>query len=246
MGLLTVIRKQKRRDRELRILVLGLDNAGKTTIVRRLLGDDEAAVRQTAPTQGFCIRTKVLVSGYRMHFWDIGGQRSLRAYWRNYFERTDALIWVVDATDPQRAREEAAAELAALLSEPSLQRVPLLVLANKSDLAAARPPQAIGEALGLSRPVPSSPTEGLQAPTSVPDATTETLANSTWAQAWPAHELNQLESKRSWYLASCSAYTGQGLDNSLNWLLQQVAWHLYRFDSRREPAAYSLVKTLNE
>lgn len=53
---------------------------------------------------------------YILHFWDVGGQKNLRCYWRNYFERTDGVIWVVDSTDRQRmlfCRDE----LARLLNE---------------------------------------------------------------------------------------------------------------------------------
>lgn len=82
MGLLSVIRKLKQREKEMRILVLGLDNAGKTTFLKRLRGDDTS---QVAPTLGFNIDTLELPP-FRLSFWDVGGQRSLRVFWRNYFE----------------------------------------------------------------------------------------------------------------------------------------------------------------
>jgi len=243
MGLLSVIRKQKRRDREVRVLVLGLDNAGKTTIVRRLLGDDEAAVRRTAPTEGFCIRTLVLKGGYRFHFWDIGGQRALRSYWRNYFERTDAVIWVVDATTPHRIKGEAAQELAALLSEPSLYQVPLLIIANKMDLLAAEPVSSVRKALGIDAfcvagAAATIATATIATPTSrrTPlEANQQTASDtmaSTWAQAWPADELSQLDGRRPIHVMPCSAYTGEGLSNALDWLAQQAIQRLYRFDTR--------------
>lgn len=47
---------------------------------------------------------------------DVGGQKSLRSYWKNYFEKTDSLIWVVDATDRQRM-DDCRQELASLLLE---------------------------------------------------------------------------------------------------------------------------------
>ena len=68
--------------------------------------------------------------GYRLNAWDVGGQHSLRSYWRNYFETTDALIWVVDSSDRLRlfdCREE----LSKLLVEERLVGATLLVLANK-------------------------------------------------------------------------------------------------------------------
>ena len=80
-------------------MILGLDNAGKTTVVRQLLG---APIDEIEPTLGFTIQTLHHQAGYDLHLWDVGGQKSLRAYWRNYFEATDGLVWVVDATDARR------------------------------------------------------------------------------------------------------------------------------------------------
>lgn len=96
----------------MRILMLGLDNAGKTTIVKRLMNED---VNTVSPTLGFIIKT-IEYEGYRLNIWDVGGQKTLRTYWRNYFEKTDALIWVVDATDRLRITD-CRQELGSLLLE---------------------------------------------------------------------------------------------------------------------------------
>lgn len=90
----------------------GLDNAGKTTIVKRIMGED---VNTVSPTLGFIIKT-IDYEGYKLNIWDVGGQKTLRSYWRNYFEKTDALIWVVDATDRLRI-EDCKTELHGLLQE---------------------------------------------------------------------------------------------------------------------------------
>ncbi|KAK7208111.1 ADP-ribosylation factor family-domain-containing protein [Myxozyma melibiosi] len=129
MGLLTTLRKQKLKDKEMRILMLGLDNAGKTSIVRALLGED---VRRVSPTLGFAIRT-VPRGSYTLNIWDVGGQRSLRPFWRNYYEKTDALIWVVDASATGRLRD-CRAELDAVVKDDRLTGAGLLVLINKMDL----------------------------------------------------------------------------------------------------------------
>jgi len=129
MGLLTIIRKVKRKEREIRILLVGLDNAGKTTIVKRLCGDDISTV---SPTLGFQIKT-VHRGGYALNIWDVGGQKSLRSYWRNYFERTDALVWVVDSADTARMRD-CRDELHRLLQEERLAGASLLIFANKQDV----------------------------------------------------------------------------------------------------------------
>ncbi|KAF9518423.1 hypothetical protein BS47DRAFT_1325428 [Hydnum rufescens UP504] len=144
MGLLTVIRKNQRKEKEMRILFLGLDNAGKTTILKRLNGDD---IDSVSPTLGFEIKT--FVHGkYTLNIWDVGGQRTLRPYWRNYFEQTDALVWVVDSSDRIRM-EDCKEELHSLLQENRLAGASLLVLANKQDLIGSMTDTEIREALSL-------------------------------------------------------------------------------------------------
>ena len=74
MGLLTLLRKLKRTDQEARILVLGLDNAGKTTILKKLSDED---ISHIMPTQGFNIKS-LMHEGFKLNVWDIGGQKSIR------------------------------------------------------------------------------------------------------------------------------------------------------------------------
>ena len=102
MGLLSILRKLKSTpDRELRILLLGLDNAGKTTILKTLASED---INTITPTQGFNIKS-VQTEGFKLNVWDIGGQRKIRPYWRNYFDNTDILIYVIDSSDTKRFDE---------------------------------------------------------------------------------------------------------------------------------------------
>ena len=84
-------------DQELRILLLGLDNAGKTTLLKHLANED---VTHITPTQGFNIKS-VQSTGFKLNVWDIGGQRKIRPYWRNYFENTDVLVLVYYVTTIQ-------------------------------------------------------------------------------------------------------------------------------------------------
>ncbi|KAF6107527.1 ADP ribosylation factor like GTPase 3 [Phyllostomus discolor] len=89
MGLLSILRKLKSApDQEVRLLLLGLDNAGKTTLLKQLASED---ISHITPTQGFNIKS-VQSQGFKLNVWDIGGQRKIRPYWRNYFENTDILI----------------------------------------------------------------------------------------------------------------------------------------------------------
>ncbi|KAI8810396.1 ADP-ribosylation factor-like 3-like protein [Cladochytrium replicatum] len=144
MGLLQLLRKLKRTDKELRILLLGLDNAGKTSILKRLASED---ITEIKPTQGFNIKS-VQQDGFKMNVWDIGGQKAIRQYWRNYFESTDVLIYIIDSADRRRL-EETGGELSLLLEEAKLVGVPLLVMANKQDLVTALPASEIATGLNL-------------------------------------------------------------------------------------------------
>jgi GTPase SAR1 family protein len=65
-----------------------------------------------------------------LNVWDIGGQKAIRPYWKNYFENTDGLVYVVDSSDEVRLKE-CNDELQNLLSEENLTNVPVLVFANK-------------------------------------------------------------------------------------------------------------------
>ncbi|GAW06960.1 GTP-binding protein [Lentinula edodes] len=123
----------------------GLDNAGKTTILKKLNGED---IMNTSPTLGFNIKT--FVHGkYTLNIWDVGGQRTLRPYWRNYFEQTDALVWVVDSGDRMRM-SDCRDELNSLLLEDRLAGASLLVFANKWDLQGSMNDSQIRDALDLS------------------------------------------------------------------------------------------------
>lgn len=128
----------------MRILMLGLDNAGKTTILKRFNGE---AIDTISPTLGFNIKT-LEHKGFKLNIWDVGGQKSLRSYWKNYFESTDGLIWVVDSADKRRL-DDCKRELHTLLQEERLAGATLLVFANKRDLPGALTAEDIKAALDL-------------------------------------------------------------------------------------------------
>jgi len=147
MGLLDLIRKMKQKSKkELRILLLGLDNAGKTTILKSLASED---VSHITPTQGFNIKS-VQSQGILLNVWDIGGQKSIRPYWRNYFENTDVLIYVIDSADRTRF-EESGIQLAELLEEEKLTGTPVLIFANKQDLLNAARTAELMDGLNLNQ-----------------------------------------------------------------------------------------------
>lgn len=104
-------------------------------------------IDSVAPTLGFKITT-FKYEPYTLNIWDVGGQKSLRSYWKNYFEATDGLIWVVDCAD-QAKMETCRTELHGLLKEERLAGASLLVLANKQDLPGALKADQIIKNLGL-------------------------------------------------------------------------------------------------
>lgn len=101
MGLLQIIKEQRLKDHSQRVLVLGLDNSGKTTVLNQLLHEP---IDRVQPTIGFQIKT-LKVGQKSLQMWDIGGQKTLRPFWFNYFEKTDYLIWVIDILDEGRLGE---------------------------------------------------------------------------------------------------------------------------------------------
>jgi len=171
-----MLRKLKKTSKELRILLLGLDNAGKTSCLKKL-SDEE--ISHIMPTQGFNIKS-LTQEGFKLNVWDIGGQKAIRPYWRNYFDNTDALIYVIDSADRRRI-EETGVELNNLIEEEKLAAVPVLILANKQDLLNAMPPKELSEALHL-------------------------------------HNIRD----RQWQIQACSAKTGAGLQEGIEWVLKIV------------------------
>lgn len=119
-----------RGGREYKIVLVGLANAGKTTILYRLhLGQ----VVTTHPTIGSNVE-ELRHRNVRLQVWDLGGQESLRASWATYFAASHGVIYVIDSSDPDNLTL-AKVELFNLLLHPDLVGAPLLVLANKQDIA---------------------------------------------------------------------------------------------------------------
>jgi ADP-ribosylation factor protein 1 len=130
--------------KEMRILMVGLDGAGKTTILYKLrLGE----VVTTIPTIGFNVET-VVHDQVAFTVWDVGGQDKIRPLWRHYFQNTQALVFVVDSNDKDRIGE-AQTELHRMLNEDELRDAVLLVYANKQDLPGAMSVSEITDKLGL-------------------------------------------------------------------------------------------------
>ncbi|CAO2601008.1 ADP-ribosylation factor 3 [Lemmus lemmus] len=116
--------------KEMRILMVGLDAAGKTTILYK-----------------FNVET-VEYKNISFTVWDVGGQDKIRPLWRHYFQNTQGLIFVVDSNDRERVNE-AREELMRMLAEDELRDAVLLVFANKQDLPNAMNAAEITDKLGL-------------------------------------------------------------------------------------------------
>ena len=163
--------------KQCRILMVGLDAAGKTTILYQLkLGE----MTNTSPTLGFNVET-VAYKNIEFMVWDMGGQDAIRPLWRHYYQNVQALIFVVDSADPERM-EEAREELSKLMGEEQLASAYLLVYANKQDMPEAKSVQEVADALEL-----------------------------TTVQG------------RVWYIQACSASSGDGLREGLDWLAGKLA-----------------------
>ncbi|CAG06291.1 unnamed protein product, partial [Tetraodon nigroviridis] len=130
--------------------------------------------------QGFNIKS-VASHGMKLNVWDIGGQRKIRPFWKKYLENTDLLIYVIDSADKKRF-EETGLELSELIDEENLKGVPVLIFANKQDLATASPASEIAEGLNL-------------------------------------HTYRD----RQWQIQACSAVSGEGVQDGMNWICNNIA-----------------------
>ncbi|KAL6060497.1 Arf GTPase arf1 [Balamuthia mandrillaris] len=129
---------------EVRVLMIGLDAAGKTTILYKMkLGE----VVQTTPTIGFNVEM-VEYKNLKFNVWDVGGQDKIRKLWRFYYENARGIIFVVDSNDRDRI-PQAEKELNLLLQEQELKDAVVLVFANKQDLPEAMSVSQVAERLGL-------------------------------------------------------------------------------------------------
>ncbi|KYB29680.1 ADP ribosylation factor 4 isoform X1 [Tribolium castaneum] len=132
--------------KQMRILMVGLDAAGKTTILYKLkLGE----IVTTIPTIGFNVET-VEYKNICFTVWDVGGQSKIRKLWRHYFQNTQGLIFVVDSNDRERIGE-ADTELQNMLMEDELRDAVLLVFANKQDLPNAMTAAELTDKLNLNQ-----------------------------------------------------------------------------------------------
>ncbi|MBW0535308.1 hypothetical protein O181_075023 [Austropuccinia psidii MF-1] len=167
---------------EIKLIILGLDNAGKSTILYKITMGE---VVSTAPTVG-ANQELFEYKNLKIRMWDLGGQTNLRTSWSAYYAQAKALIMVVDSTDRSRLNL-AKEELHRVASDPLLTSQSgstppcLLIMANKQDVKGCMTPAQVSEGLALT-------------------------------------ELRD----RQWQIMACSALTGKGLLEGMDWIANQL------------------------
>ncbi|XP_060554715.1 uncharacterized protein LOC132715682 [Ruditapes philippinarum] len=128
-----------------RIVMLGLDAAGKTTVLYKIKLNETVS---TIPTIGFNVETVTPVKGLSFTVWDVGGQDKIRPLWKHYFQNVDGLVYVVDSADRERMYE-AREELFSIVDNDEMRGVPVCIIANKQDLPNALSSSSVVDQLNL-------------------------------------------------------------------------------------------------
>jgi len=130
--------------KDVRILLVGLDSAGKTTLLYKLKQNETL---NTTPTMGFNVET-VNYKQLQLTIWDVGGQVKIRQLWEHYYDTVNAVIFILDANDIDRM-DECKQEFKRMVNDPKLKSVPLLIYANKQDLPKALKKDSVTDKLQL-------------------------------------------------------------------------------------------------
>ena len=115
-----------------KIIILGIQNAGKTTILYRL---SIGQLVKTTPTIGSNVE-EISYNNVKLQAWDLGGQESTRSVWNVYFVNTDAIIYVIDTHD--ETYDDSKTQFYKLLQNDALKNAVILIYANKQDLPGAK------------------------------------------------------------------------------------------------------------
>ncbi|XP_038576512.1 ADP-ribosylation factor-like protein 13B isoform X3 [Micropterus salmoides] len=132
--------------RKVTLVMVGLDNAGKTATVRGIQGENPQDV---APTVGFS-KVDLKQGKFEVTIFDLGGGKRIRGIWKNYYSESHGVVFVVDSSDVQRI-QETRDTMAEVLQHPRIAGKPVLVLANKQDQEGALAEADIIENLSLEK-----------------------------------------------------------------------------------------------
>jgi len=172
------------------ILILGLDHAGKTTLLEEIKTKYTKTPglphQNIIPTVGLNI-ARIIYEKVKLVFWDLGGQSQLRSIWDKYYADVHAVIYVIDSSDKERF-DESKDELESIIKHEKLQDVPILLFFNKQDLQEA---------------------ESIEFLSSMFKSVTNNQSSST-------------NISRSIQLQSLIALKGQGLDEGISWLVDNL------------------------
>ncbi|XP_039649265.1 ADP-ribosylation factor-like protein 13B isoform X3 [Perca fluviatilis] len=133
-------------QRKVTLVMVGLDNAGKTATVRGIQGENPEDV---APTVGFS-KVDLKQGKFDVTIFDLGGGKRIRGIWKNYYSESHGVVFVVDSSDVQRI-QETRETMAEVLQHPRIAGKPVLVLANKQDQEGALAEADIIENLSLEK-----------------------------------------------------------------------------------------------
>ncbi|XP_065658664.1 ADP-ribosylation factor-like protein 3 isoform X2 [Hydra vulgaris] len=132
--------------KQLRIVLIGLDNAGKTTLFYQIMFKQE--IPSPAPTTAFNAKTIQLLKNIKLDIWDTTGSSAFRPLWKAYVRKSDAIVFVIDSSDNVRF-DEAKIELELIVNSKETKGIPVLIVANKQDLSFSVSPIDIAQKLQL-------------------------------------------------------------------------------------------------
>ena len=132
--------------KDVRILMIGLDAAGKTSILYQM---KMAELVKTIPTIGFNVE-QLDYKGLRFTIWEVGGQDKIRILWKHYYQNSDGIIFVIDSNDKERF-EKVRETLLLCLNEEELRDAALLIFANKQDIKGSVSPKEISDILEMGK-----------------------------------------------------------------------------------------------
>eukprot|EP01104_Vermistella_antarctica_P018958 TRINITY_DN721_c0_g1_i1.p1 TRINITY_DN721_c0_g1~~TRINITY_DN721_c0_g1_i1.p1 ORF type:complete len:231 (-),score=27.79 TRINITY_DN721_c0_g1_i1:88-780(-) len=201
------------------VLILGVDNAGKTSLLEKVKSIfqniEGLPPDRICPTVGLNIG-RLDVDNVKVIMWDLGGQVSLRSIWDKYFRQASGLVFVVDAADETKL-EDARSTIETLLHSEDLQGVPLLLMANKQDLPHARSPSEIVRHLEIERMISASPGAAVDVSNGSPST-----SSSSSSLALTPGDADGVWDRRKFRAQGVSALNGKGLRDGIQWLVERI------------------------